>query len=39
MAELWDIFETFFLALMLKIEMLMNEEGKVVAELRDEKWL
>jgi hypothetical protein len=29
----------YFLALRQEIEMVMNEEGKIVAELSDEKWL
>jgi hypothetical protein len=29
----------FFLALRLQIKMFMNEKGKVMAELSDEKWL
>jgi hypothetical protein len=38
----WLNFETVFkrfLALKIEIEMFMNEKGKVVAELIDEKWL
>jgi hypothetical protein len=38
MAETWDRVETF-LALRLKIEIFVNEKGKVVPEISDEKWL
>jgi hypothetical protein len=33
----WDSVEAFFFSLRLKMEVVMNDKGKVVAELGDEK--
>lgn len=39
MAESWCSVETFFFSFSLEIEIVMNEEGKVVTELSYETWL